>query len=57
MSAKVAEKKIDTDLCGMYRDMYNHIPDGYFDLVNCNDEIEYLVDYDRFFQSIKTKIK
>ena len=57
VSANIAEKKIDTVLCGTYEEMYNHIPDGYFDLVICNDVIEHLIDYDRFFQSIRTKIK
>ena len=56
LSAKIAEKKIDTVLFGTYEEMYNQIPDAYFDLVICNDVIEHLIDHDKFFQSIKNKI-
>ena len=55
-SAKVAAKKIETVLIGTYEEMYNDIPNDYFDLVICNDVIEHLVDHDVFFQSIKKKL-
>jgi len=55
-SAKVAAKKIETILIGTYEEMYNDIPNDYFDLVICNDVIEHLVDHDVFFQSIKKKL-
>jgi len=55
-SAKVAAKKIETVLIGTYEEMYDDIPNDYFDLVICNDVIEHLVDHDVFFQSIKKKL-
>lgn len=56
VSAKAAAKKIETVLIGTYEEMYNDIPNDYFDLVICNDVIEHLVDHDVFFQSIKKKL-
>jgi len=48
---------MDKVLIGPYEDVFNEIPDNYFDLVVCNDVIEHMVDHDEFFQSIKNKIK
>jgi len=56
-SARIAAEKIDTILIGTYEEMYDDIPDNYFDLVICNDVIEHFVDHDKFFQSIKRKFK
>lgn len=55
--AMVASGKLDKVLIGTYLEMVNQIPNGYFDLVICNDVIDHMVDHDEFFQSIKEKIK
>ena len=55
--AEVASNKLDKVLIGTYDEVYSQIPNNYFDLVICNDVIEHLPDHDKFFQSIKNKIK
>jgi len=55
--AKIASNKLDKVLIGTYDEVYEQIPNNYFDLVICNDVIEHLPDHDKFFQSIKNKIK
>lgn len=40
-----------------YEQAYPELPDGYFDLVICNDVIEHLPDHDAFFESIQQKMK
>ena len=56
-SARRASKKLDKVLIGTFNEMFDQIPDGYFDLVICNDVIEHMTDHEEFFQSIKKKIK
>ncbi len=55
--ARLAMSKLDNVIIGSYEDVYNQIPDNYFNLVICNDVIEHMVNYDFFFQSIKNKMK
>ena len=55
--AAIASKKLDKVLIGTYQEIYNQIPNDYFDLVICNDVIEHMADHDEFFLSIKKKIK
>lgn len=52
-----ASNKLDKVLIGTYLEMYDKIPDDYFDLVICNDVIEHMIDTDIFFQTIKKKLK
>ena len=56
-SARKASEKMDKVLIGTFNEMYDQIPDDYFDLVICNDVIEHMTDHEEFFQSIKKKIK
>jgi len=56
-SARRASKKLDKVLIGTFNEMFDQIPDDYFDLVICNDVIEHMTDHEEFFQSIKKKIK
>ena len=55
--ATLASKKLDKVLIGTYQKMSYQIPNDYYDLVICNDVIEHMVDHDKFFLSIKKKIK
>ena len=55
-AALQAEKKINKVLIGTYEEVVKELPNGYFDLVICNDVIEHMVDHNAFFQSIKTKM-
>ncbi len=43
-------------LCGTYEDMCSKIPDGYFDVVVCNDVIEHMLDPENFLVSVKNKL-
>ncbi len=55
--AEMAAKVLDKVLIGTYKEMFDQIPDDYFDLVICNDVIEHMVDHEAFFQSIRKKMK
>lgn len=55
-AAKVAAEKISHVLIGKYSEVYNQLPDDYFNLVICNDVIEHMEDYNVFFSSIKDKM-
>jgi 2-polyprenyl-3-methyl-5-hydroxy-6-metoxy-1,4-benzoquinol methylase len=46
----------DRVLIGRYEDVERELPDGYFDLVVCNDVIEHMTDHDAFLESIKRKM-
>jgi 2-polyprenyl-3-methyl-5-hydroxy-6-metoxy-1,4-benzoquinol methylase len=56
-AAAVASAKLDKVLTGSYQEMFDQIPNDYFDLVICNDIIEHMVDHSAFLLSIKKKIK
>ena len=43
-------------LLGTYDEMEPRLPDGYFDVVICNDVIEHMPDHERFFLQIREKI-
>lgn len=43
-AAKQAERVLDKVLIGDIADLIDQIPDGYFDLVICNDVLEHMVD-------------
>ncbi len=55
-AAHVASKNLYKVLHGYYQDVYDELPDNYFDLVVCNDVIEHMNDHDKFLKSIKKKI-
>jgi 2-polyprenyl-3-methyl-5-hydroxy-6-metoxy-1,4-benzoquinol methylase len=56
-AAGIASNKLFKVLAGTYEEVYEQLPDGYFDLIVCNDVIEHMVNYDAFFQTIKRKMK
>ena len=56
-SAEVARQYIAKVLCGTYDAVADLLPDGYFDLVVCNDVIEHMNDHDRFLETIKKKLQ
>ena len=43
-------------LCGAYDDVCAQIPDGYFDVIVCNDVIEHVLDPESFLVSLKSKL-
>ena len=52
-----AIKRLDRVLLGSFEEINQQIPEGYFDLVICNDVIEHMEDVDLFLEKIKTKLK
>lgn len=56
-SVGVSARKFKTVLHGTYDAVVSQIPDGYFDLVICNDVIEHMPDHDWFFDSIRKKMR
>ena len=48
---------INKILRGTYLEVYDQLPNEYFDLIICNDVIEHMPDHNIFFQSIKKKMK
>jgi 2-polyprenyl-3-methyl-5-hydroxy-6-metoxy-1,4-benzoquinol methylase len=55
--AVIAKERLNKVLIGTFDDVYDKIPDDYFDLVVCNDVIEHMIDHDSFFKKIKVKLK
>lgn len=56
-AAKIASKKMEKVLMGKFDQIFEQLPNCYFDLVICNDVIEHMEDHDAFFESIKIKMK
>lgn len=56
-SYEIASKGLDHTLHGNYDEVAGDLPNDYFDLVICNDVIEHMVDHDKFFTDIKSKMK
>lgn len=54
--ADLAKNKLDKVLVGAFEDVYDELPDNYFDMVVCNDVIEHMMDYDTFLENIKNKM-
>lgn len=55
--AKEAERRLYRVLTGTFKQVFDELPDGYFDCVVCNDVIEHMGDEAEFLQLIKKKIK
>ncbi|EJE8737368.1 class I SAM-dependent methyltransferase [Vibrio vulnificus] len=55
-SANIAKKKAFKVICGDFFDVSDQVPDGYFDLIVCNDVIEHMPDHDKFLIEIKKKL-
>jgi 2-polyprenyl-3-methyl-5-hydroxy-6-metoxy-1,4-benzoquinol methylase len=56
IAAAAAKERIGRVLIGIYDEVESQLPDGYFDLVICNDVIEHMVDHDAFLLKIKKKM-
>lgn len=55
-AAGKAGQYLDKVLAGSFDEIYDQLPDGYFDLVICNDVIEHFVDHERFLLDIRAKM-
>jgi len=55
--AAIARKSLFRVIEGKYQDVHEQLPDGYFDLVICNDVIEHMVEPNEFLVSIKRKMQ
>lgn len=55
--ARIAKKKLDKVLVGTFDDVFNDLPDNYFDLIICNDVIEHMIDHHTFYNQIKIKCR
>jgi 2-polyprenyl-3-methyl-5-hydroxy-6-metoxy-1,4-benzoquinol methylase len=56
VAARQAATRLDKVLVGTYESCADQLPDGYFDLVICNDVIEHMTDHDAFLEAIKKKM-
>ena len=54
--AGIAKKKLSKVLIGKFDDIYDKLPNNYFDLIICNDVIEHLEDHELFLERIKLKM-
>ena len=55
--SKIAESKLYKVFNATYEKVEKDIPNGYFDLIVCNDVIEHMIDHDFFFENIRNKMK
>ena len=55
--AHAAEILLDRVLPGTFHEVRDSLPDGYFDLVVCNDVIEHMDDHDAFLRDIQAKMR
>lgn len=55
-AAAQARQKNMKVLCGIYDDVCAQIPDGYFDVIVCNDVIEHVSAPESFLVSLKSKL-
>lgn len=53
--ASIAKTRLDKVLVGTFDDVFNDLPDNYFDLIICNDVIEHMADHHTFYNKIKSK--
>jgi len=51
----IAMSRLDKVLNGLFDEVYNELPDNYFDLIICNDVIEHMIDHHEFYKKIKIK--
>lgn len=54
--AEAAEARLDRVLNGRVEDCIEYLPDGYFDLIVCNDVLEHLVDPVAVLIALKKKL-
>jgi 2-polyprenyl-3-methyl-5-hydroxy-6-metoxy-1,4-benzoquinol methylase len=56
-AADQAREHFTKVLQGTYIEAEDKLPDGYFDLVICNDVIEHMPDHDDFLKRLRVKLK
>jgi len=60
LSASAAERArrvgLDTVLVGEFQNVANDVPDGYFDVIICNDVIEHVVAHEAFLNVVRSKL-
>jgi 2-polyprenyl-3-methyl-5-hydroxy-6-metoxy-1,4-benzoquinol methylase len=56
-AAERARKHFAKVLQGTYNEAEDKLPDGFFDLVICNDVIEHMPDHDDFLRRLRVKLK
>jgi 2-polyprenyl-3-methyl-5-hydroxy-6-metoxy-1,4-benzoquinol methylase len=56
-SASAASESLSKVLQGTYESVADSLPEGYFDLIICNDVIEHMCDHVSFLRSIKKKLR
>lgn len=52
-AAQEAATFMNRTLVGLFDDVCTELPEGYFDLVICNDVVEHMTDHDKFFRDIQ----
>ena len=57
ISAEQARGRMHRILVGDFGAVQDELPDGYFDLVVCNDVIEHMPDHDAFLESLTHKMR
>jgi 2-polyprenyl-3-methyl-5-hydroxy-6-metoxy-1,4-benzoquinol methylase len=55
-AAKTAAGRLSRVLVGTFDEKFQELPDGYFDLVICNDVIEHMHDHEEFLRKIQYKM-
>jgi 2-polyprenyl-3-methyl-5-hydroxy-6-metoxy-1,4-benzoquinol methylase len=55
-AAQAASQKLDKVLIGSFQEVFEYLPENFFDLIICNDVIEHFADHDAFLQVIKQKM-
>lgn len=53
--SKIATLKLNYVLTGTFDEVYNSLPNDFFDLVICNDVIEHMNDHHLFYKKIQKK--
>ena len=56
-AARAAGLKLHRALAGRFDWVADELPNGYFDMVVCNDVIEHMDDHDAFLEAIKSKLR
>lgn len=56
VAAEEAEQRLYRVIQGAFEDVHMLLPQGYFDLIICNDVIEHIADHDSFLDIIKQKL-
>jgi 2-polyprenyl-3-methyl-5-hydroxy-6-metoxy-1,4-benzoquinol methylase len=55
--AKIAETKLDKVLCGLFDEVYDELPESYFDCAFCNDVLEHMWEPEEVLKKLKKNLK